>query len=193
MNNENAITDLIKITNKNLGFQPRTPSDFNLVILAIKKKTGQEISMSSMKRLWGYVDYTSRPSPNILNILCRFNEFDDWDDYLRRYGTLGIDDCSEFIDDNQTESDNLTPDDILNLAWGKDKQCTLRYLGNHRFRVIRSQNIKLLPDDTFTMHSASIGLPFYAADIHRDKSVISGYIGAKNGGILSLSVKKTDK
>lgn len=186
MNSEKPLSDLIKITNKNLGFQPQTPSDFNRLILSIQKKTGQTISLSSIKRLWGYIEYSSKPSQNILNILSRFNDFDDWNDYLRRYGTLGIDESSHFLSDTTIESDNLTPGDILDVCWDKDKSCRIEYLSDHRFRILDSENIKLLPGDEFTMHSIASGLPFYASDIRRGDQTISGYIGARTSGVKSI-------
>lgn len=186
MNNEKALKDLIRITNENLGYKPCTPSDFNQVIISIRKKTGQTISQSSIKRLWGYVHYSNTPSQNILNVLSRFNDFDDWDDYLRRYGQRGIDESSHFIDENMIESDSLTVGDKLTLRWEKDKDCMLEYLGDHRYKVMDSHNIKLLKDDEFTMHSITVGLPFFAADINRGIERIPGYIGARSSGIKSI-------
>ncbi|MCM1491283.1 MAG: hypothetical protein NC095_10745 [Muribaculum sp.] len=187
MNTEKALIDLIRITNKNLGFEPRTPSEFNQVSLTVKKKTGHTISLSSIKRLWGYVNYNSSPSQNILNILSRFNDFDDWDDYLRRYGSQGIDESSHFLNENMIESDSLNQGDILSIKWDKDKSCKILYIGNHRFKVLESSNIKLLPDDEFLMHSVTVGLPFFAAEIHRGSELITGYIGARTSGVKSIS------
>lgn len=189
MNNEKALAGLIKITNKTLGYTPNTPSEFNDLIRLIKKKTGQEISLSSLKRLWGYVSYSSSPSPNILNILSRFNDFDDWNDYLQRYGTLGLDETSNFLNDNMVEAEKLKTDTELMVSWDKDKSCRLKYLGDHIFLVEESSNIKLLPGDEFTMHSITIGLPFYAAEIKRGNEILTGYIGAKRTGIKSISME----
>lgn len=186
MNTKKALTDLIRITNKNLGFEPHTPSEFNQVSFIIQKKTGQTISLSSMKRLWGYVNYNSTPSQNILNILARFNDFDDWEDYLRRYGTEGIDESSHFLNENMVESDSLTSGEEMLISWDKDKSCRLRYIGNHRFLVIESSNIKLMAGDEFMMHSVTVGLPFFAAEIRRGEEFITGYIGARASGVKSI-------
>ncbi|TGY80835.1 hypothetical protein [Lepagella muris] len=192
-NYEKELIGLIKITDKNLGYRPQTPSEFNQLIVAIKKKVGHSISLSSAKRLWGYVNYSNVPSVNILNILSRFNDFDDWEDFLRRYGTLGLDENSHFLNDNMIESDNLKEGDVLLISWEKDKSCSLLYLGDHRYRVLEAQNIKLLPDDEFMMHSVAVDLPFYAADIRRGDEVITGYVGARKSGIKSISLKEADK
>ena len=187
MNAEKALADLIRITNKNLGFEPQTPSEFNQVSITVKKKTGHTISLSSIKRLWGYVNYNSSPSQNILNILSRFNDFDDWDDYLRRYGSQGIDESSHFLNENMIESESLNQGDILLIKWDKDKSCKILYVGAHRFKVLESSNIKLLPDDEFLMHSVTVGLPFFAAEIHRGSELIAGYIGARRSGVQSIT------
>lgn len=69
-NYEKELIGLIKITDKNLGYRPQTPSEFNQLIVAIKKKVGHSISLSSAKRLWGYVNYSNVP-PSISSTYCR--------------------------------------------------------------------------------------------------------------------------
>ncbi len=190
MNLHQALADLIKITNKNLGYTPSTPSEFDQLTYKIEQKTRQRISLSSVKRLWGYVNYNGFPSTNTLNNISRFNDFDDWNDYLRRYGDLGIDESSHFLDNNMIESETLNPGDTVSLSWEKDKSCELKYIGNHRYRVMESRNIKLIPGDEFQMHSITIDLPFYAADILRGEERITGYIGAQTSGIKSISLQR---
>lgn len=181
---------MIELTNKNLRFTPGTPSDFNEVSSLIQKKVGHSISLSSLKRLWGYVDYKSFPSPNTLNILCRFNGFYDWADYLQRFELPEQEESSEFIGNTVVDADSLNRGDILLVYWEQDKSCELEYLSDHRFLVVSSYNIKLIADDTFTMHSVCVGLPFYAACIHRGDMLIPGYVGAKASGVSSISIRR---
>ena len=193
MNKEEAFQNLIELTNKNLKFTPSTPSDFNEVTVILQKKVGHSISLSSLKRLWGYVSYQGFPSPNTLNILCRFNGYYDWSDYLERFDLPEEEEISEFIGGTVIDAESLTRGDILYVYWEQDKSCELEYLSDHRFLVLSSYNIKLLADDIFTMHSVCVGLPFYAASIHRGESQIPGYVGAKNGGVSSITLKKTSR
>jgi hypothetical protein len=189
MTKEEALQKLIELTNRNLRLTPSTPSDFNDVSAKILKKVGHSISLSSLKRLWGYVEYKSFPSPNTLNILARYNGFYDWSDYLERQELPESDEPSEFLGDGVVEADSLEKGDELLVYWENDKSCELEYLCNHRFRVITSYNIKLLADDVFTMHSVCVGLPFYAEAIRRADTVIPGYVGAKGSGVSAVTIR----
>lgn len=188
MDKELELKSLIQMTNDRLGFSPKTPSELNHLSLSIKKKTGSTISLSSLKRIWGYVDYSSFPSPNTLNILSRFNDFDDWEDFLRNKDLPRPEPTSEFLAGSVVDAESLITGDVLIIDWEENKSCELEYLGGHRFVVICSRNIKLIVNDTFTLHSVCVGLPFYAADIHRNSDTIPGYIGAKNG-ITAIRLK----
>ncbi len=78
MGQRDALEALIKITNDKLGYEPNTPSEFNNLILQIQRTTGETLSLSSIKRLWGYVKHKGDFSPTTLNILARFNGIKDW-------------------------------------------------------------------------------------------------------------------
>lgn len=186
MSKKTALQTLIHATNQSLGYTPKTPTDFNDLSLAIKKKTNYSISLSSLKRLWGYVDYKSFPSPNTLNILARYNEYEDWEDFLKSNEFSEDSQTSEFLKGSVIDAESLIPGDTVRINWELDKTCDIEYLGDHRFRITSSQNIKLKGGDTFTLHSVCVGLPFFAADIHREDEIIPGYVGAKNNGITSI-------
>lgn len=183
-----ALQCLIQTTNRNFGHTPKTPTDFNELSLKVKQKTGSPISQSSLKRIWGYVNYSSFPSPNTLNILSRFNDFEGWEDFLKKYDKTIPEVSSEFLNGSVVEAETLSNGDILKLHWEDEKYCELEYLSDHRFRVRESKNIKLMAGDSFTTHSMCIGLPFFAADIHRNDEKIPGYVGAKNNGITSIHI-----
>lgn len=184
-----ALNKLINITNKTIGFTPRTPTDFNILNLLIKKKNDTTISVSSLKRIWGYVNYNSFPSPNTLNQLCRFNGYNDWNTFLKENDIIDENDISEYLCNSLVYADSLREGDTLMVEWYKDKGCTLEYLGDHRFEVKDARNIKLMDGDCITIHSLCVGLPFCASDITRGTTTIPGYIGARNNGIMAINFK----
>lgn len=76
-----ALEALVEITNNNLGFVPSTPTEFNDLSRLIHKKTGRSLSLSSIKRIWGYVRYEGFPSLTTLNTLAQYNGFKDWETF----------------------------------------------------------------------------------------------------------------
>ena len=58
-----------------------------------------------------------------------------------------------------------------------------------RFRVNEAHNIKLEPGDVFTLHTLSLGHPVYVSDIQRGDRSLPAYIGAKKGGLTSITFR----
>lgn len=190
MDKNSALHKLIQITNKNFGYIPKTPSDFNNLGLEIQRKTSHTISLSSLKRIWGYVDYSSFPSPNTLNILARFNDYKNWEYFLENPDSPVTDDTSEYFSSSVIATDTLDEGDVLTLLWKPSKKCVIKYISNHKFCVIESENIKLKVNDIITLYTICVGLPLFITEIKRENDVIPGYIGAKNGGITMIQIGK---
>ena len=182
MDKIHALEVLVDITNTNLGFSPASPSEFNELCLSIQEKTGRTISLSSIKRIWGYVNYKGFPSLSILNILSQYNGFKDWDTFVNG----NLDDESGFLDESVIHATSLRRGERVALTWNSCKSCEIECIDPLRFRVIKSQNIKLQPGDTFTMHTLILGLPLYITDIVRGDISLPAYIGAKKGGLSSI-------
>lgn len=186
MERNDALEELIKLTNQKIGYILATPSDFNQLHLEIKKKLGTTISVSSIKRIWGYVEYDGFPSVSTLNTLARFNDIPGWLNFLADTASSNADE-SAFLTGTAIDTNSLNFGDLLEICWGSNKGCFLECIGNKRFRVLKSSNIKLQPFDTLTLHSLSVGHPIYATEIYRDKLLIPAYIGAKNGGVSFIN------
>lgn len=179
---------LISITNHNLGFTPTSPSEFSSLAWQIQRKTGREISISSIKRLWGYVRYEGFPALTTLNILAQFNGYKSWNSFLLSDAVNTFDSDSGFLSESVINADDLNNGDRILLTWGGEKSCEIEYISHKRFRVNKSNNIKLKVGDTFVLHTISIGLPIYITDIVRGNDRIPAYIGAKKGGVISISL-----
>lgn len=182
-----ALEALVEITNNNLGYVPATPTEFNELSLMIKKKTGRSLSLSSIKRIWGYVEYKGFPSVTTLNTLAQYNEFKDWESFMINRTAISTDDSS-FIEKTMINTDTLETGDRILLGWGNGKSCEIECVASMRFRVNGSKNIKLQPGDTFTLHAVCVSHPIYVNDIERGDLRIPAYIGAKKGGITTISI-----
>ena len=58
-----------------------SPTDFEFLHLTIERELNEHVSVSTLKRLWGYSKYLSSPSVSILSTLSRLVGHRDWDDY----------------------------------------------------------------------------------------------------------------
>lgn len=55
--------------------------DFELLSEEIFNKTGSNLSLTTLKRIWGKVDYQSQPSSTTLNVLAQYLGYAHWREY----------------------------------------------------------------------------------------------------------------
>ncbi len=65
------------------------PTDFDLLSAEIRKSTGETISASTLKRLYGYIRPATAPRPSTLSALARYAGYAGWSDFCgsRESGT----------------------------------------------------------------------------------------------------------
>ncbi len=182
-----ALAAIVRITNENLGYEPTTPTGFNDLSRQIKQITGESLSLSSIKRIWGYIPYDGEFSPTTLNILARYNGIKDWETFRKSIqSNPQPDDESGFHDDKIIDTTKYKTGDRIVLSWNDGKECELECVNPMRFRVLRAENIKLRSSDIVTVHTLCIGQPVYISDIIRGDIQFTAYVGAKKGGLLRI-------
>ena len=180
--NTDNLLNLLKLVENRFGRKPKTPGDFNELLLSICSITGKSLSLSTVKRIWSYVSYPHTPSMSTLTTLSQYAGFQDWETFCD--SPEGKD--SDFIADNH-DFNNIAPGVTITLKWDPDKGCTLRHKENKRFVVIESHNIKLRVGDELTAEFFSTGQPIYMHDIVRDGKTIPIYVAAKRTGLKFIS------
>lgn len=182
-----ALAALVRISNENLGYEPTTPTGFNDLSMQIQQITGNSLSPSSLKRIWGYIPYNGTFTTTTLNILARYNGLRDWESFRKSlHDNPASDDESGFHDKSITDTSKYRQGDRIELSWNDGKECELECVGLMRFKVLNSKNIKLKTSDTVTVHTLCIGQPVYISDICRGDLHYTAYVGAKKGGLLSI-------
>ena len=65
-----------------VGRQMHTPKDFDYLRDCIYEECHEMVSLSTLKRLWGYDRYEGTPRVSSLTPIARYVGFRDWDDFL---------------------------------------------------------------------------------------------------------------
>lgn len=65
------------------GRRMHTPKDFDYLRERIYEECHEMVSISTLKRLWGYDRYEGTPRVSSLNPIARYVGYSDWDDYLQ--------------------------------------------------------------------------------------------------------------
>ncbi|MBQ0085226.1 MAG: hypothetical protein KBS65_03175 [Prevotella sp.] len=81
------IAHLLLEVEKRMGYSFKTPKHFALCREDIITTTKSHISISTLKRMWGYVSVGDKYVPNLftLNILAKFVGYYDYNDFKRSY------------------------------------------------------------------------------------------------------------
>ena len=187
--NKNApeVIQLRKDVEARLGMRPATPADFETLIAQIWLRLRENIALSTLERLWGYIEGANNTRRSTLNILSRYVGSRDWDDYIIRLKTEEHGSSNPFIADG-VHTQDLQPGQELEVTWLPNRRCVFRYLGDMRFEVVESCNSKLSVGDTFISTFFLTGQPLYI-----DHLVLTGhntvsYVAGNNGGLQSIKL-----
>lgn len=176
------------------GQKIQTPKDFDLLALRIHDRTNILLSVSTLKRFWGYVakndETRGEMRKSSLNALAIYVGFADWEAFCNRQKTDNANDGSNFFyGHKQTTTDHMQPGDTLIVMWKPNRMISLRYSGNDVWMVTESRNSKLSVGDTFKCHVFVEHQPLVLVDLVHDGLPPCGYICGKNGGITFQTPK----
>lgn len=183
-----GIEDLKKECELMLGKTMVSPANFDELSLHIKKSTGKNVSVSTLKRIWGYVNYPHKPSNEILSILSCYVGYRDWHDFSNADPSI---ESSDFIGKDIVKSSDLSTGNRIQLGWKPDRFCILEYLGNAEFKVTEARNSKLKEGDVFSCNVLAKGEPLICHEVRRGAELLAeGYVAGKTDGIISLQIVK---
>ena len=182
MNHSPEIKSLRSDLEQRVGQQLQSPADFQLLIQQIWEKNHAVLSLSTIKRLWGYVESNGAPRLSTLNTLAQFLGFTDWNAYLVALEQRGGTESAMFTGEGIQTAD-LQAGDRIAVAWQPNRQCTFRYLGDNQFVVEESKNAKLQRGTIFSAARFMIGQPMYLDNILLADSTCTSYVAGKRNGL----------
>lgn len=140
------IEKLKQAIEKKAGRTMKSPVDFDRLSYLIHENIREQISPSTLKRLWGYVSSPHMPRYSSLSTLARYIGYPDWDAFCQSQSAPTE---SYFFTSETVHSANLQPSERLKIEWNPDRQCILEYQGNCIYSVVESFNTQLNKGDTF--------------------------------------------
>lgn len=175
-----AIDKLRVLIEKSLGREIKTPKDFSFLSERIFERLHQQISPTTLKRIWGYQQDEGPSRIGTLNILAQFCAYTNWNSF--------VEDCdkgssqSTVILKRHIYVDDLQKGNTLQLTWAPDRCCEVEYLGLHSFRILSAQNSKLKAGNTFKCDVFIENEPLYLYDlIQEDNPPVCYAAGSKDG------------
>lgn len=165
------------------GKPVKNPSDFEGLASAIESTVAQPVSVSTLKRLWGYVTYGSDPRNSTLDILARYVGRANF-----RTLCLELQQTSSFFDAEKVISSELKKGSVIELGWMPDRTVQLEYIGGNRYIVKKSLNSKLKEGDIIETAQFIKGQPLFIGSVLRDGQQLQSYVAGKSKGLTKLTV-----
>lgn len=190
--NTPEIEELKLLIEQKYGKTLGTTTDFEEFSVHLSHDTGQNVSASTLKRLWGYVNDSHKPRMFTLDILAQYlghanyYAFVSWLKTSTRYN-------SSFFNAKQPISNELDAGTEVEIGWSPNRLVRLRYVGESRYEVVLSQNSKLVPGDSFVTGCFIKEQPLYLPYIERPAGRTAPFVAGRNGGLTIINVINIEK
>ncbi len=160
-----------------------SPKDFEFLHLTIERELNEHVSVSTLKRLWGYSKYLSSPSVSILSTLSRLVGYRDWEDYKANRESSDKKPSAQVLSDKITVATDLEVGDRIRLTWAPQRVCDIQYHGDGDFEVLSSQNTSIKAGDWFSCSLIVSGEPLWLSNLRQYGKAPVAYVCGKQGGV----------
>lgn len=172
---------------RTFGSPLRYPSDFEGLSMEIMRKAGQPVSVNTLKRLFGIIGPEVEPRTSTLDILARYLNARNWDDYQARLSAAGNSDFEQ--DPHNIDTASLAAGTKVTFRYHPNRKVLMEHLGGGVFHVMESANSKLKPGDTLTVKSLCPGYPLTADKVLRDGVDMGAFVAGKVSGLSEIRIK----
>ncbi len=186
---QEQIDSLLEAVERVIGRKIEHPKDFDYLSGQVKGYTGEKISISTLKRIWGYVVSDGGISIYSLNLLSRLVGYDSWSAFIQR--TDEDAESSHKIICRKLFTSSLTPGDLVSIIWKPEKKVVVQFEGQDLFVVVESVNSKLAAGDIFHCLQFIERQPLLLVGLYRKGMPPCDFICGRQGGIQWALVNKT--
>lgn len=180
------ISILLQEVEHKFGRKVKTTTDFE----ALAEKIGDisvngrllAVSASTLKRLWGYVNYPAKPRIDTLSTLAKYIGYNDYESFLTFLRSE-----SGFVGENFLDAAKLDKGDKVRVRWAPDRTVVFECVGDGSFEVTESENSKLMKGDIMKLGILVENSAFYVNEIIRDGKPTAPYYSAMAGGLTEVT------
>ena len=165
------------------------PADCHCLALSIRDSLNETIGVTTLKRIFGFVSDVKEPRISTLDILAKYCGFSGYEEMKREVGGDGD---SDFEENPDISSADLTPGDTVSFEYLPDRRVRLRYLEANNFEVLECENGSLRKGDIVAVSSFIENSPLIVSRVMRDDSDLGRYTAGKVSGISNLYLEKSD-
>ncbi len=180
---DKQIVELLKKHIEQMIGQPvKTPKDFTLLAEKIFGRIHVQLSPTTLKRLWGYLNEPVAPRPSTLNYLAQFLGYSNLASFCESV-QCPLDPQSHLVIGRMIAAEQIPLRAHIRLTWAPERVCEIVHEGNGRFSVLHSQKTKLQAGDTFECKLFIEQEPLYLYNLTHLGQAIPAYVAGKKDGI----------
>lgn len=179
--NPQHITLLRQLVEESADHRIETSNDFIFLSGEIRGRLNENLSVSTLKRIWGYVDGYASVRPSTLDILARFVGFSDWETFVSDYCEVESVQSSHRVVSESIYAKDLNVGNQVEIAWNPNRKCLLTYQGENLFVVCESENAKLKAGDSFLCDRFTPHAALYVELLDKDGNKELFVMGNKGG------------
>lgn len=184
------MTAIRRVVEDRYGQSISSPTDFAGLCDQLAFALGESLSISTVKRVWGYVSGYSSVRLSTLNVLARYVGCRDWREFC---DTLSNTDVSGFPTGDVVALSSLEVGDNVEVKWSPGRRIVAQYLGQGRMRVIESQRSKLAVGTTFSCNGFVNGEQLILTQVETSSAEQAlTYVCGKRGGITARILSVND-
>lgn len=184
--NPQHITLLRQLVEESADHAIATSNDFIFLSGEIRGRLNENLSVSTLKRLWGYVDGYASVRQSTLDILARFVGFPDWETFVSDYCEVESVQSSHRVVSESLFAKDLIVGDRVEIQWNPNRRCMLIYMGDNLFEVSESVNAKLKAGARFLCQRFTLNQPLYV-DVLDNEGRTELFVMGNKGGLTKLS------
>lgn len=184
MTPSDKFNELLAAIARSLGGRLSTPRDFELLSDRLQERTGERLSVSTLKRLWGYVPNAYTPSQHTLDLLAHFVGYGSWEQFAAGRAVDSRPPSDPILSRRLSVAGGELPTGgRVRLLWPPGRECVVEHQGGSRFVVLESKATRLQPGDTFVCGLIIEGEPLYLDDLCQAGRAPSAYVCGQVSGV----------
>lgn len=176
---------VLNMLSEKAGMDVTTKAGAEFLRNDIESRTGEALSLNTIKRLTGILSYDSEPREITLDIIARYLGYHDFNQ-LQAVLQNKISDFNTLPNFVDLKSQPI--DKIFIIKWEPGRVIKIRHLGEGIYQVEESVNSKLLKGDKLTLSQIAEGFPFMVREVVRENKSLGSYTAAQIEGLSSVEI-----
>ena len=161
----------------------RYAKDCEILSVSIHAFTGEKISCSTVKRLFGLIESENEPRLYTLDIIAQYLGYINYDHLLQEFNP-NKNDLNQFIE--KIASKDLKIGDTIRLKYAPNRFLAANCVEANIFKIIESNDPKILQDELLVFNNVGRYLPLFASWRSSKNGIAKNIVLGKISGITSI-------